>query len=272
MLVKAARMSILRTLHASGSFAMSSPLRVTIWNEYRHERESAAVGKVYPEGIQAAIAGGLREMLPAEAVIRTATLDEPEHGLTEEVLAETDVLTWWAHKVHAAVSDEVVERVHKRVLEGMGLIALHSAHYSKVFKRLMGTGCGLKWRDVGELERVYVVDPGHAIADGLPGVFEIPREEMYSEFFDVPAPDELVMLSWFEGGNVFRSCCTWRRGKGRVVYFRPGHEMFPTFFQPEVRRVIANAVKWAAPRSSSPYSLESPYERPKSPIARVSEE
>lgn len=247
---------------------LAGPLHVTIWNEFRHERESAIVGKIYPNGIHAAIAEGLREHLGSEAVIETATLDQPEHGLSEEALARTHVLIWWAHKTHALVSDEVAERVHKRVLEGMGLVVLHSAHYSKVFLRLMGTGCGLKWRDAGELERIYIIDPGHPIADGLPPVFEIPREEMYGEFFDIPAPDELVMLSWFAGGNLFRSCCTWRRGKGRVVYFRPGHELFPTFFQPEVRRVISNSVRWAAPHSSSPFALGSPWEsQPKNPIA-----
>jgi trehalose utilization protein len=239
----------------------SIPLRVTVWNEYRHERESAEIGKVYPAGIHAVVADALREQLGDGAEVRTATLDEPEQGLPDDVLKATDVMTWWGHKAHAAVPDALAEKVHKRVLEGMGLVVLHSAHYSKPFTRLMGTGCGLKWRDAGEIERLTIVDPGHPIADGLPEIIEIPREEMYGEFFDIPAPDELVMVSWFQGGNVFRSCCTWRRGKGRVVYFRPGHELFPTYFQPEIRRVLANAVRYAAPREGSPYSLQSPWEQ-----------
>src|ERR1035437_6892482 len=233
-------------------------IRVTVWNEYRHEVENEGIRKIYPQGMHAEMAAGIREHLGEQVVVRTATQAEPEHGLTDEVLAGTDVLTWWGHKDHQNVSDQVVEKVCQRVLEGMGIVFLHSAHYSKPFRKLMGTGCGLKWREAAELERIWVVNPAHEIADGLGEYFEIPHEEMYGEVFDVPAPDELVMVSWFEGGNVFRSCCTWMRGKGKVAYFRPGHETFPAYYQPEVRRVIANAVKWAAPRSSSPFKLGAP--------------
>jgi len=236
-----------------------STLRVTVWNEFIHERKDAEVKAVYPDGIHATLAAAIRQAIPG-AEVRTATQDQPEHGLTEQVLAETDVLAWWGHMGHAQVSDAVVDRVHQRVLEGMGAIFLHSAHYSKPFIKLMGTGCGLKWRDSGERELLYVVNPGHEIADGLPPFFEIPREEMYGEFFDVPTPDELVLISWFAGGNVFRSCCTWRRGRGKVVYFRPGHEVFPSYHQKQVQRVITNAVKWAAPRSSSPFAIGAPHE------------
>ena len=145
--------------------------------------------------------------IAAGCYVRTATLDEPEHGLTEGVLAETDVLTWWGHMAHDEVSDEIVDRVQQRVLEGMGLIVLHSGHFSKIFKRLMGTTCNLKWREAGERERLWVVEPGHPIAQGLGEYFELPHEEMYGERFDIPAPDELVFLSWFQGGEVFRSGC-----------------------------------------------------------------
>ena len=244
------------------------PIRVTVWHEYRHERQHESVRKVYPDGIHQVIAAALRERLGAAVEVRTATLDEPEHGLTDEVLANTDVMTWWGHMAHDDVSDKIVEKVQRRVLEGMGIVFLHSAHYSKPLRKLMGTGCGLKWREAGEIERLWVVNPSHEIADGLADHFDIPHEEMYGEFFDVPTPDDLVLVSWFEGGNVFRSCCTWTRGKGKVVYFRPGHESFPTYFQPEVRRVIANAVRWAAPRSSSPFSLDAPNQKVSlSPIA-----
>ena len=235
------------------------PLKITIWNEFRHERHNPEVQRLYPQGIHGALAAGIQPHLPA-ARIHFATLDQPDHGLTADLLADTDVLLWWGHRAHAEVRDDIVERVHTRVLEGMGAIFLHSAHYSKLFKKLMGTGCGLKWRDTGELERLYVVNPAHPIADGIPPHFDIPREEMYGEFFDVPAPDELVMISWFAGGNVFRSCCTWTRGKGKIVYFRPGHEVFPTYHQPEVLRVIANAARWAAPASNHPFSLDAPNE------------
>ncbi|MGQ0604814.1 MAG: ThuA domain-containing protein, partial [Anaerolineales bacterium] len=217
---------------------MSHPIRVTVWNEYRHEKKHAAAHKVYPNGLHTPIA----EHLSAQGLsVRAATLDEPEHGLTEAVLAETDVLTWWGHLAHGEVSDEIVSRVQRRVLAGMGLIVLHSGHFSKIFQRLMGTTCDLKWREANELERIWVVEPGHPIAEGLGEYFEIPGEEMYGERFDIPAPDELVFVSWFAGGEVFRSGCCYRRGAGRIFYFRPGHETYPTYYQPEVLRVIANA-------------------------------
>jgi trehalose utilization protein len=225
-------------------------LRVTVWNEFRHERANEAVRAHYPDGIHEALAAPLRA---AGHEVRTATLDEPEHGLPEAVLAATDVLLWWGHKAHAEVADAVVDRVQARVLAGMGLIALHSAHFSKIFKRLMGTSCDLKWRVAGERERLWVVEPGHPIAAGLPERIEVAPEEMYGEPFDVPAPEELVFLSWFEGGEVFRSGCCYRRGLGRVFYFRPGHETYPTYHHPLVQRVLQNAVTWAAPtRATAP--------------------
>ena len=239
----------------------SRPLRVTVWHEYRHELKHESVSSVYPAGMHIVMADAISEHLGAQVQVRTATLDEPEHGLTDEVLANTDVMTWWGHMAHGDVSDAIVQKVANRVLEGMGIIFLHSAHYSKPFRKLMGTGCGLKWREAGEMERIWNVNPSHEITDGIGECFEIPHEEMYGELFDIPQPDELVFVSWFEGGNVFRSGCTWTRGKGKVFYFRPGHETFPTYFHPQVRRVLANAVRWAAPRSSAPFSLQAPNEK-----------
>ena len=221
-------------------------IKVLVWGEYIQEREDPRVAKVYPKGIHEAIAEYLRQQPDME--VSTATLGEPEHGLSETVLKNTDVLIWWGHVAHDKVSDEVVERVCRRVLEGMGLIVLHSAHYSKVFKRLMGTSCSLKWREIGEKERIWVVAPWHPIAEGLGEYFELKHEEMYGEYFDIPPPDEIVFISWFEGGEVFRSGCCFYRGLGRIFYFRPGHETYPTFYDPNVRKVIANAVRWAAPR------------------------
>jgi trehalose utilization protein len=220
-------------------------IKVTVWNEGRHEKSHAEVAKVYPHGIHSAIAEGLTEA--GFKKVRTATLDDPEHGLTADVLADTDVLIWWGHMAHGEVKDEIVERVHQRVLEGMGLIVLHSGHFSKIFKKLMGTGCDLLWREANENERLWIVDPGHPIAEGLPKYIDLPKEEMYGEFFDIPAPHALVMISWFKGGEVFRSGCCFQRGKGRVFYFRPGHETYPTYYNPVIRKVIANAVKWATP-------------------------
>ena len=222
---------------------MSAP-RVTIWNEYRHERQSEKIAQIYPDGMHAAIKAGLGEH-GLEA--RTATLDEPEHGLTEAALAETDVLIWWGHKAHAEVDDAIVERVHKRVLDGMGLVVLHSGHFSKIFKKLMGTTCDLKWREGNDKERLWVVAPGHPIVEGIGEYIELPGEEMYGEHFDIPAPETLVFVSWFTGGEVFRSGCCYARGQGKIFYFRPGHETYPTYHNKDVLRVIANGVRWAAP-------------------------
>ncbi|WP_373230272.1 ThuA domain-containing protein [Cohnella sp.] len=221
-------------------------IRVTVWNEYKHEQIHEEVRKVYPNGIHAVIAEGL-EAAEQGYSVRTATQPEPEHGLTQEVLDHTDVLIWWGHMAHGDVDDNIVNRVHERVLNGMGLIVLHSGHFSKIFKKLMGTGCDLKWREAGEKERIWTADPSHPIAEGIPEHFELKPEEMYGEHFDIPAPDELIFISWFEGGEVFRSGCTFRRGQGKIFYFRPGHETYPTYYHPIVRRVIANGVKWAAP-------------------------
>ncbi len=223
---------------------MEDPLRITVWNEYRHEKQHPEVARLYPDGIHEALAAPLRARGHS---VRTATLDEPEHGLADAVLAETDVLLWWGHTAHGEVQDVIVERVYRRVLEGMGLIVLHSGHYAKIFRKLMGTTCDLKWREAGEKERLWVVEPGHPIAEGLGEFIEIPHAEMYGERFDIPAPDTLVFISWFEGGEVFRSGCCYQRGKGKIFYFRPGHETYPIFYQPEIQQVLANAVRWAAP-------------------------
>jgi trehalose utilization protein len=218
-------------------------IKVTIWNEYRHEKHNESIAAIYPSGMHVAIADGLG----SNCDITFATLDDAEHGLTEAILNETDVLIWWGHGAHDEVSDEIVERVYNRVLRGMGLIVLHSGHFSKIFKKLMGTSCDLKWREANEKERIWVVKPGHPIAEGIGEYFELPQEEMYGEHFDIPEPDELVMVSWFEGGEVFRSGCCYTRGLGKIFYFRPGHETFPTYYHPGVRKVISNAVNWAAP-------------------------
>jgi len=226
---------------------MTSPIRVTVWNEFRHEQKDEEIGQIYPQGIHGAIAEGLNAVDGIEA--RTATLDEPEHGLTEEVVANTDVFIWWGHMAHGEVDDAIVDRVHKRVLEGAGLIALHSAHFSKIFKKLMGTSCDLKWREADEKERLWVVNPGHPIVAGIGEYIELPQEEMYGEHFDIPQPDELIFVSWFPGGEVFRSGAAFYRGAGKVFYFRPGHETYPTYYNEQIRQVIANAVQWTAPVS-----------------------
>jgi trehalose utilization protein len=224
-----------------------APLKVTIWNEYLHELEHEVVGRIYPEGIHGALKAAVLERHP-DALVRTATLRQPDHGLSDELLADTDVLFWWGHKAHAEVSDAWVAKVHEAVLQGMGLVVLHSGHFSKPFKRVLGSHASLLWREADEKERLWNLQPSHPILEGIPAYFELEQEEMYGERFDVPTPDELLMISWFQGGEVFRSLCTWRRGHGQVVYFRPGHETFPTYHHPLIRRIVANAASWARRR------------------------
>jgi len=225
-----------------------NPIRVTIWNEFVHEQQNQDVARLYPEGLHGALAAALRRH--PELMVRTATLQEAEHGLTQDVLDQTDVLTWWGHAAHEAVSDAVVGRVHQRVIEGMGLLVLHSGHESKVFKRLMGTSCHLCWREAGERERVWVVNPGHPIAQGIGNFIELEHSEMYGEPFGIPMPDEAVFISWFEGGEVFRGGNCWVRGSGRIFYFSPGHETYPIYHHPLIQRVIYNAVLWARPQGA----------------------
>ena len=189
---------------------------------------------MYPEGIHGQIAAFLQA---DDFQVRTATLDEPEHGLTNEVLADTDVLVWWGHMAHDEVQDEIVQRVQQRVLEGMGLIVLHSGHFSKVFKKLMGTSCDLKWRVDDQHCRIWNINPSHPIVEGVGEFIELEKEEMYGEHFDIPTPDELIFVSWFPGGEVFRSGCTFRRGNGKIFYFQPGHETFPSYYNEKVQKL-----------------------------------
>ena len=224
---------------------MPDLVRVTVWHEFRHEKRNPVVGALYPQGMHRTIADGLEQHPDLD--VRIVALDDPDQGLPQAILDDTDVLVWWGHMAHDDVAEGLVDRIQARVLGGMGLVVLHSGHMSKIFRRLMGTGCMLKWREAGERERIWVVNPGHPIARGLPERIDIEAEEMYGEHFDIPEPDELVMISWFKGGEVFRSGCCWYRGAGRVFYFRPGHETFPTYYHQGVRAVIANGVRWAAP-------------------------
>ena len=218
-------------------------IKVTVWHEYAHEKIDENVRKIYPDGMHIAIKNFLKD----DFEVRTATLDDEECGLTKKVLDNTDVLIWWGHMAHDKVPDEVVDRVYEAVLSGMGLIVLHSGHHSKIFKKLMGTPCNLSWREDGDMERIWVVNPAHPIAKGLDSYFEIEHEEMYGEPFRIPEPDETVFIGWYEGGEVFRSGVTYHRGNGKIFYFQPGHESYPTYYNKNVQTVIKNAVNWAAP-------------------------
>ncbi|MFZ2640636.1 MAG: ThuA domain-containing protein [Verrucomicrobiia bacterium] len=228
----------------------NSKINVTIWNEFVHEQKEPSVKALYPDGIHGALA---KNLAAPDLEIRTATLAEPEHGLTQAVLDNTDVLLWWGHAAHDKVDDAIVQRVQQRVWNGMSIIVLHSGHMSRIFRLLNGTSGKLHWREAGERERLWTIDPAHPIAAGVPEHFELPNEEMYGEPFMIAGDAKVIFISWFEGGEVFRSGFTLQRGYGRLFYFRPGHEAFPTYYDPNVLKVLANAIRWAKPTLSMPY-------------------
>lgn len=219
-------------------------INVVVWGENIHEHENADVGRLYPDGMHEAIATALNREDGIRA--ETAVLQDAEHGLSAERLARTDVLFWWGHKAHGDVDDAVVERVAEAVWSGMGLVVLHSGHFSKIFKRLMGTPCNLTWREAGERERIWVTAPNHPIVAGIPQSFELENEEMYGEPFGIPEPLETIMIGWFQGGEVFRSGVTYQRGAGRVFYFQPGHETYPTYHDATIQQILRNSAQWAA--------------------------
>lgn len=229
-------------------------IRITVWNEYWHETVSKKIAAVYPRGIHNAIGDFLAEN--DDFCVRVSTLNDPECGLSKEILDDTDVLIWWAHVLHDKIPDDIAARVRDYVLKGMGFIPLHSAHLCKPFTMLTGTSCTLKWRD-NDRERIWCVNPGHPIAAGLPEYFELEHEEMYGEHFDIPQPDDLVFVGWFRGGEVFRSGCAFERGYGKIFYFQPGHEEYPTYYNKYVQQIIKNAVYWVAPGNRRA-SIEAP--------------
>lgn len=223
-------------------------IQVTIWNEFVHEQEKNAVGDLirtfYPHGIHHTLAENLKA---DDLEITPVSLDMPSQGLPDEVLDNTDVLIWWGHCAHAQVEDALVAKIHSRILHGMGLIVLHSGHFSKIFRQVLGTQCRLRWREIGEKERVWVVDTSHPIAQGIPETFVIPHTEMYGEPFNIPDDGKIVFMSWYEGGNVFRSGVAFQRDAGKIFYFSPGHETYPIYHDENVVKVIGNAIRWAAP-------------------------
>lgn len=217
-------------------------IKVTVWNEFLHEREYEGIKKVYPNGIHTAI----KEFLEADNDIRvkTVTLDMPNQGLSRELLEETDVLIWWSHALQEEVTDENARLVAEYVQRGMGFIGLHSAHMCKPFRLLLGTSMTLSWKD-NDSEKLFVTAPYHPIAKGIPMSFELPHEEMYGEYFDIPKPDDVVFTGWFKGGCVFRSGVTFTRGNGKIFYFQPGHEEYPIYYDENIQKIITNAVYWA---------------------------
>lgn len=218
-------------------------IKVTIYNEFLHEQSDEAIKALYPDGIH----GQLKKVLECDEVsVRTVTLDTID-TLTKELLDDTDVLLWWGHMGHGRVPDETAALVRDAVIGGMGVIFLHSAHESKPFKLLMGTPGALGWRESGDLARVWNVMPSHPIAQGIGRYFEEEQEETYCEPFEIPKPDELIFVTWYSGGEIMRTGCTWTRGRGKIFYFQPGHETYPVYYNESVIRVIQNAVRWAKP-------------------------
>ena len=218
-------------------------MKVTVWNEFYHEKTKPHILEMYPGGLHEYIASFLRD---DDIEVRAVTLYDEYQGLPDDVLEDTDVLIWWGHVRHGEVDDALVERIQKRILGGMGFIALHSAHNSKVFKKMMGTTCSLKWRDHSR-ERIWTIAPSHPIAKGIDDTFVLEDEEMYGEYFDIPKPDDVIFLGWYNSGEVFRSGCTFTRGNGKIFYFQPGHETNPAFKNENVQKIIKNAVRWACP-------------------------
>lgn len=220
-------------------------IKITVWNEFIHEKKHQKCMELYPNGIHSAIADFLN--CEDDFTVRTATLDDEECGLTEEVLKDTDVLVWWGHAGHKLVPDEIAQRVVRHVHNGMGFIPLHSSHASKPFTMLMGTVGNLSWRESGDFERLWVISKAHPITKDLPDYIELPHEETYAEPFGIPTPDEILFIGWFSGGEVLRSGLTYKRNNGKIFYFQPGHETFPTYYNKDIQKVIINAVRWAAP-------------------------
>jgi trehalose utilization protein len=208
-------------------------MNVIVWTDLPHD--------IYASGLGEEVASAIREH--TDATVRCATIEDPGQGLDE--LEDIDVLVWWGHMRHDDVTDAHAAAVQEQVLRGMGLIALHASARSKPLLRLLGTTGTFKWREEDDRELIWPVDPAHPIAQGIGEVIALDAHEMYGEPFDIPAPDELVFISNFSGGEVLRSGCGWRRGRGRIFYFSPGHQTDPVYHHPAIRRVLGNAVGWA---------------------------
>jgi trehalose utilization protein len=248
----------------------STPVRVLVWDENPPHADK----KLYPEGIRGAVADALNASGNGQIQAITAHLDEDEQGITASKLADADVLIWWGHARHAEVSDETAALVKTAVHEnGLGFLPLHSAHYSKTFKGVLGCTGHLKggWREIAgfEPEEITVCAPRHPIAQGIED-FVIEAEEMYGAPLGAPPFETLVFQSYFpHGGEYFPCGFTLTvgegidaqftsgpgggkgqgEGAGRVFYFRPGHETVPTYHLPVVQQIIRNGVLWCARRS-----------------------
>ena len=221
-------------------------MHVHVWAEDRPLPEAEeTMRKICPSGVEGQMAAFLGRQ--PDMTVTTSTLQDPEQGFDRKILDRTDVLVYWSHKHWQEVEDVHVDYLQKRVLEGMGLVVLHSAHASKLFSRLMGTRTqSLRWRENDEWQRYWIVNPGHPIAEGLEGeYFEVPMDETYGEYFEIPQPEAQVFITQSQGGEIFRSGSCWTRGLGRIFYFQGGHETYPVYMQSQVQLILTNAVRWA---------------------------
>jgi trehalose utilization protein len=219
---------------------------VVVWSE------GTAPKSVYPNDINGAVAEGLKDLSGWEVV--KAGLSDPDQGLPDKLLQRADVLIWWGHQKHGDVKDELVDKIVKRVKEdGMGFIALHSSHFAKPNKKLMGTACSWKAYVLDSTTlKITVKSPDHPIAKGIKD-FTIDHSERYSDPYAVPTPKAVVFegtASLKKGGtDTSQIGLTWEIGKGKVFYFQAGHETNPVFMDPNVRQIMSNAVQWAAKQS-----------------------
>lgn len=222
---------------------------VVVWSE------GTAPKEIYPNDINGAIAEGLKASpLMKDWDVVIAGIDDPDQRISDELLKKTDVLIWWGHKKHGDVKDALVDKIEKRVKEeGMGFIALHSAHFAKPNKRIMGTPCTFAAYVCDNKENVVsVAMPNHPICKGVAKTFTVANDERYSDPYAVPTPDA-VPLTAIQVRNdgtkeEAKMGFCWTVGKARMFYLQMGHETNPIYFDPEIRKVMANAVLWAAPK------------------------
>ncbi len=226
----------------------ANKVRVLLWSEQTEPRE------LYPTGISGALAEHLNQQKGFEA--KTAQLTDAESGLPEAALAQTDVLVWFGHKKHGEVPDEIVDRVVKHIRErGMGFVGLHSTHFSKVLKKALGaTGAWSSYKKLGQPEQMWVVSPKHPIAKGVTD-FAIPKEEIYTEPFEVPEPEAVIVEGTWPSGHRNREVMVWTLDKGRFVYIRAGHEEYPIYFMPPMQTLVRNSILWAAGKTKAPAKL-----------------
>lgn len=276
-----------------------SPVRVVVWDEQQPKQRGA-----YPNFLGNQIASYLKKQ-PGLSV-KSVRMNDPEQGLSSEVLDNCDVLIWWGHRRQQEITPETGQALVERIRAGqLSLIALHSAHWSTPFMEAMNArsrddalaklpeadrgratfelihpfkdkykppkrddsptpraeystaadgapriklylpnSCFPAVRADGMPSHVTAVLPNHPIARGIPAKFTILHTEMYDEPFHVPAPDQVVFEEHWDAGEHFRTGMVWKLGRGKVFYFRPGHETYPVYFEPYPLKILDNAVRW----------------------------